>query len=675
MFPQLRTHKILPFIAFFILGLSLIFTTVVFVSKNNQPKPFFSHASNIATFYVSKNGNNKDGTSWTNAWNELNQINWSEIEPGDTIAIDGGNSSMTYDTTLTVGASGTSGNPIIIERSTAAGHNGSINFFGGRSTLLPYCGQSSYTYQSNGVLSQGINIGNNSYITINGESWHGISIYGVNGSAIVFGSSASNITIQDMYLYDDGTASQGSSGWTPFGPFLVDLHGNNDIFTYMDMDAGGEDAFQPTNINNVTISYSWLHDSRSNPNYPGSSFNQCNHNDGMQIWTGNTDANLTFDYDVIGPTKENGLIIGNGIVTVNNVTIENTLIIDADANNVWGATADNWTIDHITSFAQNQNLILEGSGNSVTNSIFYGGLMSEHSSVTSSNDCQWQTTGDTLNGQNADPEFTSDVSGFQQGISSDLRSAPTASTLQALDFSLRPTSSCKGLGSSITSVAEFLSIVSNEPTNTPTATSTTTPVATPTVTPTATKAPTAMPTTTKAPTSTPTKVVTPTSTITTTNTTTPKQTITVTQSPITKATITSSPITPPPSGQIQISDQNNQPVSNATVTFNTTTGSVTEKTNTNGIVKTPSNTSSISSIATNNKQISLNTKVNANTGYAVDINESNGSISDILAYTNNTITKTIILVIAFLLIFATIVFVLRKKILAKYKTTWGHSLA
>ncbi|HSW97262.1 MAG TPA: hypothetical protein VLF89_05540, partial [Candidatus Saccharimonadales bacterium] len=72
------------------------------------------------TYYVSKNGNNADGTSWTSAWNELNQINWTTIQPGDTIFIDGGTSGMTYTTTMTVGKSGTSGSPITIVRATQA---------------------------------------------------------------------------------------------------------------------------------------------------------------------------------------------------------------------------------------------------------------------------------------------------------------------------------------------------------------------------------------------------------------------------------------------------------------------------------------------------------------------------------------------------------------------------
>src|SRR5205807_1143531 len=60
--------------------------------------PFVSNAKAAArsTWYVSKNGNNADGLSWATAWNELNQINWSVVQPGETIQVDGGSQSMTY---------------------------------------------------------------------------------------------------------------------------------------------------------------------------------------------------------------------------------------------------------------------------------------------------------------------------------------------------------------------------------------------------------------------------------------------------------------------------------------------------------------------------------------------------------------------------------------------------
>src|SRR4249919_2511253 len=82
-----------------------------------------ARASSGTTYYVSKNGNNANGQSWATAWNELANIKWSVVQPGDTILLDGGSQSMAYTTTLTVGKSGTRTAPITIERATDAGHN------------------------------------------------------------------------------------------------------------------------------------------------------------------------------------------------------------------------------------------------------------------------------------------------------------------------------------------------------------------------------------------------------------------------------------------------------------------------------------------------------------------------------------------------------------------------
>ncbi|MFZ5910946.1 MAG: choice-of-anchor Q domain-containing protein, partial [Chloroflexota bacterium] len=62
------------------------------------------------TYYVSKNGNSQDGLSLETAWNELDQVDWDAIQPGDTIVVREG----IYNTALTVRKSGTAENPIIV---------------------------------------------------------------------------------------------------------------------------------------------------------------------------------------------------------------------------------------------------------------------------------------------------------------------------------------------------------------------------------------------------------------------------------------------------------------------------------------------------------------------------------------------------------------------------------
>jgi len=66
-----------------------------------------------ANWYVQKGATgSNNGTSWTNAWNEMNQINFSTVACGDTIWLAGG----TYTTGLSVNKNCTAGNVLTIER-------------------------------------------------------------------------------------------------------------------------------------------------------------------------------------------------------------------------------------------------------------------------------------------------------------------------------------------------------------------------------------------------------------------------------------------------------------------------------------------------------------------------------------------------------------------------------
>lgn len=67
----------------------------------------------MANWYVLKSASGSNsGSDWTNAWNEMDQVNWSGISAGDTIWLAGG----TYTTALTIGKSGTSGSRITVNR-------------------------------------------------------------------------------------------------------------------------------------------------------------------------------------------------------------------------------------------------------------------------------------------------------------------------------------------------------------------------------------------------------------------------------------------------------------------------------------------------------------------------------------------------------------------------------
>ena len=123
---QHRFFDLKRFKAFLAILLILLALPVMILLVIHQISLEHHAATNGNLYYVSKNGNNADGKSWTTAWNELNQINWSVIQPGDTILLDGGTNGMTYTTTLSIGKGGLQELPIAIQRATGSGHNGQV---------------------------------------------------------------------------------------------------------------------------------------------------------------------------------------------------------------------------------------------------------------------------------------------------------------------------------------------------------------------------------------------------------------------------------------------------------------------------------------------------------------------------------------------------------------------
>jgi hypothetical protein len=419
-------------------------------------------------YYVSKNGNNGNGLSWQTAWNELNQINWSRIQPGDTILLDGSSTQMDYTTTLTIGKSGTATAPIRIEKATATGRNGKVVIFGGRSVPLPYCGQTNYAYQTSGVTAHGIVFGGHAWIIVDGMNWDGIRIYGHSSHGIDMTDSPNNDIVRNIEIYDNGSASQSGSSWQPetdgHGVFLDGL---NLTFEYMDIHDNSDDEFDTGigSMNNLIIRHSWLHISREDPNSPGLPFNQCVHQDGYQIYSGGIQGGILIEDSVVGPGLKEGVILGapnqgqSVGATVNNVTIRNSLFTNKVIN-IMGfpqIKESNWVIDHVTVITPGsgqpvfQSLFLEGSNHTVTNSIFYGGqIYLPDGLATSINNCQWRTVGNTSSivGQTVDPKLVTDVSAFSA-------STPLAQIANA-NFALRSDSPCAGRGSSITSVAQLI---------------------------------------------------------------------------------------------------------------------------------------------------------------------------------------------------------------------------
>ena len=463
-----RSHKV----GLLLVVILLISIPLVVLFSQQQQHRQQQAATTGTVYYVSKNGNNADGKSWATAWNELNQINWPVIQPGNTILLDGGSSQMVYTTTLTIDKSGVRGTPITIERATDSGHNGKVVIFGGRVTPLPYCGQPNYTFQTADVTAHGIVVGSSSWIVIDGMNWGGIAIYGHNSHGIDATGNPSNDTFRNMEIYDNGYARTSGNNWQlSTNGHGVYLNGNNLTFEQMNIHDNADDEFDTGvgSMNNLTINRSWLHVEREDPTAPGLPFNECIHQDGYQIYSGGTQGGIRIENSVLGPGLKEGTILGQTPsssgpgATVNNVTIENTLFLNKDIN-IMGypqVKESGWIIDHDTIVApvNNQNssksssLFLEGTNNTVTNTIFYGGNVYVPDGLTGvSGNCSWMTTGNSaLGGQTVDPRFVTDISSYNYNTS--------LMALQNTDYSLKPSSPCLGKGSAITSLKQLLSAV------------------------------------------------------------------------------------------------------------------------------------------------------------------------------------------------------------------------
>ena len=317
------------------------------------------------TFYVSKDGNNLDGKSWSTAWNELNHIQWEVLRPGDTIVIGGGE----YNTNLDVGSSGLSGDPITITT------NGEQVIMNGQRPRPPYCGEAEYT-PANGTNA--IDLEDQSFIVIDGQDWSGIVIRNhVRG--IMMREHTSNIIVRNTEIYDNGWSVGSGTNTAPDGPG-VELGGSDILFERMLIHDNGQDSFQAGwGVWSFTLRNSWLYNSREHPVETGKPFNYCSHTDGIQIYDGGLQGPIIIENSIIGPSFMQGIMINNK-ADVDDVLIKDTLFVyNANAGIAIqnDGQSSNWTLQNITivqdAISKSWNLKMNGDGHQIRNSMFWGG--------------------------------------------------------------------------------------------------------------------------------------------------------------------------------------------------------------------------------------------------------------------------------------------------------------
>jgi len=509
--------------------LVLVLPLTVFLAKQQQQTRQYAAATGV-TYYVSMNGSNADGLSWTTAWNELNKINWAIIQPGDTILIDGGATAcpsnydfsnhstnrpgltcgMLYTTQLNIQKSGIAAAPITIKLSTEAGHNGTAVVFGGRTSALPYCTQNytaTGTARTDGIVFNTRATGA-SYITIDGSHRSGIMVYGAQTGVNLISDNSTFDTLRNMEIFDNGNYTTFSGGGYRTDYPGIFLNGNNITIDKTLIHDNGQDEIQDNYtgygtithapMHDMAITNSWLYNHRESPVWPGYPFNSgaegssstdCTHVDGIQIYGGGLDQQgFTFDHDVFGPLLAQGVYPGDeNNTSFDNVTISNVLFLNAMLHNIEGDpistptnnTPNGWKIQNVTSYLTNgvntgtvsHGFGVWGQGHGITNSIFQNGYFAYTASFTGINSGNLYYGSEPVpGGTNTNPNFVGPLP---------TNNAPSYATLVAADFTPQ-CGSCAGKGSSIHKVQDLLNIIdslnaatnptptNNTPTSTPT---------------------------------------------------------------------------------------------------------------------------------------------------------------------------------------------------------------
>jgi hypothetical protein len=154
------------------------------------------------------------GESWANAWQDIDQINWKAVKPGDTIYISGDD----YGKPLSIYASGIQGNPIKIYTgalsSNSTGHSGKVTLsgisFNQNASWIDIDGSINKNYTLNSALNVADNINlivdksPDTAVYSNGSNGVNIRFIKINNSGgfgIYFNGVSDNVEIYGVHIY------------------------------------------------------------------------------------------------------------------------------------------------------------------------------------------------------------------------------------------------------------------------------------------------------------------------------------------------------------------------------------------------------------------------------------------------------------------------------------------
>jgi len=279
----------------------------------------------LASFYVDNSvSNSGNGSSWSSAWKSFSDINWSAVRAGDTIHVSGG----TYEETLNVRASGSSGNPIRIVASDENGHNDPVVIDGENS-------------RSAGVAINGQNHVEVSGFSIQNHAGAGVTVKNVDAGVVIENN--------DVYSGDPGGGN--ARGYDVRGSSGVIVR-NNSFSTPSNTNAQTDGIWSSQN-DGVVFENNRIIISNNNTN---------GHSDGVQSYQ---------DYNVV--------IRNNYIEQANNARTDNhgMWLSDTQAGGVLEVTNNVVNVPNLTSDSAVTHWISEGWGTDgsirLVGNTIYGG--------------------------------------------------------------------------------------------------------------------------------------------------------------------------------------------------------------------------------------------------------------------------------------------------------------